>query len=200
MPVFIDDLPADITAPSLGEALLAAQRDLERAGRIIVEVVLDGQPLVGDELFERQEEALADSTLNLVTANPRELVAETLGAVHGQLDAARDAQTEAAACLQRDEQDAAMQLIGEAMTTWQQTERAVRESAGVMEISLDDLAIDGQPFSELTSALIEQLSSLRDLLEAHDFVAVADALQYEWPQTTLRWQKAIEELMEKING
>ena len=200
MPVLIDDLPMGIATGSLGDVLLAAQKELEPLGRIIVEVLLDGQPLIGDQLFDRQEEPLGDMTLNLITANPRELVVDTLGEIHRMLQVAGEQQNEAADFLQRDDQRAALERIGESMTIWQQTERAVRESAQIMEVSLEDLVIDAFTFSELTADLIERLSGLRDLLQANDFVAVADTLQYEWPDVTMRWQKAIEKLMEQIGN
>ncbi len=198
MPVLIDDHPMGNVTGSLGDVLLAAQKELEPLGRIIVEVLLDGQPLIGDQLFDRQEEPLGDMTLNLITANPRELVVDTLGEIHRMLQVAGEQQNEAADYLQRDDQRSALERIGESMTIWQQTERAVRESAQIMEVSLDDLVIDAFTFSELTADLIERLSGLRDLLTANDFVAVADTLQYEWPDVTMRWQKAIEKLMEVI--
>ena len=198
MPVLIDDHPMGNVTGSIGDVLLAAQKELEPLGRIIVEVLLDGQPLIGDQLFDRQEEPLGDMTLNLITANPRELVVDTLGEIHRMLQVAGEQQNEAADFLQRDDQRSALERIGESMTIWQQTERAVRESAQIMEVSLDDLVIDAFTFSELTADLIERLSGLRDLLTANDFVAVADTLQYEWPDVTMRWQKAIEKLMEVI--
>lgn len=198
MPVLIDDHPMGNVTGSIGDVLLAAQKELEPLGRIIVEVLLDGQPLIGDQLFDRQEEPLGDMMLNLITANPRELVVDTLGEIHRMLQVAGEQQNEAADFLQRDDQRSALERIGESMTIWQQTERAVRESAQIMEVSLDDLVIDAFTFSELTADLIERLSGLRDLLTANDFVAVADTLQYEWPDVTMRWQKAIEKLMEVI--
>jgi hypothetical protein len=200
MPVLIDDLPVDIDTGPLGDVLLAAQQRIEPQGRIIVEVLLDGEPLIGDALVERQDEHLGDSILSLLTADPRELVIDTLGEIHRQLQAAGEYQTEAAGCLQRDDEQAALERIGEAMTIWQQTERAVRESAQIMEVSLDDLKIGGQTFSQLTAGLIAQLESLRDLLQARDTVAVADTLQYEWPETTMRWQQAVEKLVERIRA
>lgn len=198
MPVHIDDLPVAIEPGPLGDVLLAAQKQLEADGRIIVEVLLDGAPLIGDDLFDRQNETVGDATLNLVTANPRELVVDTLGEIHRMLQVASESQTEAADCLQRDDEAGAYERIGDAMTIWQQTERAVRESAQIMEFTLDDLLVEERTFSELTAGLIEQLGALRSLLQARDTVALADTLQYEWPDTTMLWQKAVEQLIEKI--
>ena len=200
MPVHIDDLPVAIEPGLLGDVLLEAQKQLEADGRIIVEVLLDGAPLVGDDLFDRQNEAVGNATLNLVTANPRELVIDTLGEIHRMLEVAGESQTQAADSLQRDDPAGAYESIGEAMTIWQQTERAVRESAQIMEITLEDLIIDGKTFSELTTHLIEQLGTLRSLLQSRDTVALADTLQYEWPETTIQWQKAVEQLIERLNG
>jgi len=191
-------MPVDLDSGPLGEVLLAAQKRMEPQGRIIVEVLLDGRTIVGDELVDRQNEAIDDATLNLLTANPRELVIDTLGETHRMLEAAGEQQAEAADALQRDDEATALERIGEAMTIWQQTERAVSESAMIMEISLDSLRVDDMTFSELTAELISSLTHLRELLKARDTVAVADTLQYEWPAINMRWQKAIEKLMERV--
>ncbi len=200
MPVLIDELPSGIVPGPLGDVLLAVQKEIESAGRIIVEVMLDGHPLVGDELFDRQNEEVGEAVLSIMTADPRELVMDTLGEIHRMLELADTTQREAADCFQRDDQAGAMERIGEAMTIWQQTERAVRESAGIMEISLDDLVVEGQTFTTLTAELITQLGGLRDLLAAGDTIALADTLLYEWPQVTVQWQKAIEALVARINA
>jgi len=156
MPVHIDDMPVDLDSGPLGEVLLAAQKRMEPQGRIIVEVLLDGRTIVGDELVDRQNEAIDDATLNLLTANPRELVIDTLGETHRMLEAAGEQQAEAADALQRDDEATALERIGEAMTIWQQTERAVSESAMIMEISLDSLRVDDMTFSELTAGRADQ--------------------------------------------
>lgn len=199
MPVLIDDIPIDLPGETLGEVLLAAKQRLDPSGRMIVEISVDGDNLVGDAIHDRAHESIEQRELSLTTADTRGLVVELLEQVRGGLDEALRRQEAAADCLQRDEQVDALKHIGEAMSIWQQTEQAVRQCADLMAIELTELGADDASFEELCGNLITQLESLRDLLQARDTVAVADTLAYEWPETTEKWKGLVERLLEKVS-
>lgn len=198
--VRIDDIPCDVGGDTLGDVLGAAGKRLGPAGRVIVEVVIDGESLVGESLATRQGESAAGMVIELTSADPKELALGLLEQVRRRLDEAATLQTDAAACLQRDDEADAMKQLGEAVVIWQQTQQAVQQSAAMMNVPLSELAGGDATFEELTRSLIEQLQSLRDGLTARDTVAVADTLAYEWPATTQRWRGVVERLMEKIDA
>ncbi len=201
MALFIDDIPVPLTAATLGELLHAATHRLEPSGRVVVEVLIDDEPVVGDALDRRSAEPLSAATMiRLTTADPRELVVETLAEIRRQLDNAGQLQQQAADELQRDNQVGALKNIGDAMMIWQQTEQAVRQSATILDVPLQDLSVDGVVFTELTTNLVKQLSQLRDLLQASDTVAMADTLAYEWPTTIQRWQILVDRLIETVRA
>ena len=198
MQVHIDGIPTALSGVTLGEIVLAAQDRLEPSGRVIVEVTLNDEPIVGNDLAERQHEAVGEGVVKLVTADPKELITETLVELGHQLKIAGELQAKAADLLQHDKEKEALEHISQAMTIWQQTEEAVRHSAAMLSLPLDTMQIDGQPFTRMTEGLVQQLGGLRDLIQSRDTVGLADALAYEWPETVKKWQKMIEQLIAKV--
>ena len=198
MPIYLDDRPLDVDETALGRILQAAQRLLEPLRRIVVEVKLNGQSLVGPQLGERQEELIESAELRLYSADPNELALSTLEQVRHRLDEAREAQQQAAEQLQGDRLVDAMGHVSRMVEVWQQTHQAVQQSAALVGGGPEEQPFWQDDVARLVQDLTEQLRELRDLLKASDTVGLADALAYEWPETAGRWEHAIDELIAVI--
>lgn len=109
-------------------------------------------------------------------------------------------QQDAADLLQRGETQAGFQRVGEAVKPWLETQQAVVQSAALTGVSLDDLQVDGEPVQACINSLLASLKELRDLITSQDTVALADVLQYEWPDTTAKWRRLMASLREQINA
>ncbi len=68
-------------------------------------------------------------------------------------------------------------------------------SAVLLDVDLDRRQVDDAPVGQTVNDLIDQLKQLKDMLTSGDTVALADALAFEWPQTTDRWQLLIDEMI-----
>lgn len=205
MAIYLDDQPTELTGASLGELLAAATAELASGasgggggGRVVVEVMLDGKVLSGDELGDHENTALGDTEVRLTSADPKALAVSTLTQVREQLPQAGALHEQAAERLQADKPGEALEYIGAAIEVWMQTQEAVLGSAGVVGLGLDDVTVDGEPMTAFTDELIEQLHSLKDLIAAGDTVALADTLAYEWPPIVHRWDRLIETLIGEI--
>lgn len=198
MQVFLDDQAVDLPGPSLGQLLDAARTKLVDGGRVVVEVAVDGHKLDEEQITARADEAIADQEVRFVTADPRKLAVDTLEQVRGRLSEAQELQQAAADLLQRDQTQPALQKVGESIEAWLQVQQAVLQSAVLLGIDLDKLDIDGQPAHALTSAALERLQDIKAFIQANDTIALADALQYEWPETTDRWHRLIDEVINAI--
>jgi hypothetical protein len=194
MPTFLDDQPVDLSGPDLAHVLSQAQQRAQAVGRVIVEVQVNGEALVGEELQNRGGAPVAGAELRLYTAEPRELALATLEQLGPMLADARVAQAEAADLLRRDEAAEAMKRIAQAMSVWQQSQQAVQSCTTLAGVDLSERTVEGQPIRAFTEALLNQLRGLRDQLAAGDTVALADSLEYEWPEMTDRWERLILEL------
>ncbi|MFP4145431.1 MAG: hypothetical protein ACLFV3_09840 [Phycisphaeraceae bacterium] len=200
MAIFIDEQRTELAGSTLAEVLDSAQNELQPRGRVVVEVALDGRSLSGPDLETEQDAAVADRDVRLTTADPRQLVAQTLRQVDDRLEEARELQNEAAELLQQDKPSSAMDRVGEAINIWLQAQQAVLNSAMLLGIDLDQLTIDGEPLKSFTDELLEQLQNVKELLGSQDTVALADALAYEWPELVDRWHRLLATLVAHVEG
>lgn len=198
MAIYLDDKPTALKGSCLGEILASVTKGLAGDGRVVVEVMLDGKVLVGDELGEHQDTSLDDAELRLTSADPKELAVVTLGQIREHLPQASALHEQAAQQLQQDNAPEALKNVGAAIEVWMQTQEAVLGAAGVVGLSLDQVTVDDEPMTSFTDELITQLNSLKELIVAGDTVALADTLAYEWPPIVHRWDRLIEVLIQKI--
>jgi len=198
MAIFLDDKPVQLDGGDLESVLAAASSKLGESGRVVVEVQLDGLPIVADNYAEHQSISVSDTELRLYSANPHELSVTTLQQVKAHLDQARQGQLQAAELFQQDKQAQALEQVIHVIEVWQQVQQAVLHSIQLLRINVDEKQVDGQTVVELTDSLIEQLKGLHELLTTVDTVGLADVLAYEWPQTADRWERLIAELISWI--
>ena len=200
MPVFLDDRAVQWAGPSLGALLNAARQELAPGGRVVVEVAIGGEKLNDQQIGERSAEDVADQEVRMASADPRSLAVETLQQVRGSLAEAEQLQQEAAELLQQDKAQEALQKVGQSIEGWLAVQQAVLQSAMLLGIDLDKIDVDGKPAHHLTSRALEQLQDVKSFLQADDTVALADALQYEWPETAAQWNKLIDAMIAKISS
>lgn len=200
MQITLDGQPVTLEGASLGDVLAAAQAHCEAQGRIVVEVQFNGRALVGTELEQAQAAQLTDASVALLSAKPGELAAEALRGAAQLLDEARSAQGAAALHLQQDDVAEAMTHIGRAIEIWQQTQTAVLQVCQLLNLDLEQLPLADSTAMTQINRLLDQLKELRQLLQAADTVALADALAYEWPDTVDRWQSLLGALIQQVQS
>lgn len=200
MQVYLDEQPVELAGPSLGELLDAARARLAGDQRVVVEVSIDGQTLGESQISEQVAEPMGEREVRLTSADPRDLAVETLDQVRGQLNEASKAQAEAADLFQQDKTVDALNQVGQSIQAWLQVQQAVLHSAVLLNINLDQVMVDGEPAHVLTTASLEQLQDIKSFIQANDTVSLADALAYEWPETTAKWHALIDTLIDTIRA
>lgn len=181
------------------ELLAAVTNELAPSGRVVVEVKVDGQSITGPDLDADQPTATT-SDIRVYSAKPSDLVVGILEEVRTQLAASQEMQQKAAELLQQDDPAKAMDLVKESINGWLQAQQAVGQSAQLLQLDLQAILVDDQPVIERMNELIGSLTELKDIVVANDFVTLADALQYEWPDITDRWDAAIGAIIKHIEG
>ncbi|MEO0475113.1 MAG: hypothetical protein AAF085_03955 [Planctomycetota bacterium] len=199
MPIQIDDQPSNLSAGSMRELLAAVSDSLASDGRVVVEVKVDGESITGTALDDDQPTA-ASSDIRVYTAKAANLVVGILDEVRTQLAASQQMQQQAADLLQQDDPAKAMDLVKQSIDGWLQAQQAVGQSAQLLQLDLQAIKVADQPVMERMSELITALNELKDIISANDFVAMADALQYEWPEITNRWDAAIGAIIQHIES
>jgi len=199
VPIHIDDQPSTLSAGSLRELLAAASDQLAPAGRVVVEVRVDGTSITGPGL-EDDQPTQADSDIRVYSAKPGDLVVGVLEDVREQLAESQQMQQKAAEHLQQDEPAEAMDLVKESINGWLQAQQAVGQSAQLLQLDLEAITVEDQSVMARMTELIASLNELKDAVVANDFVALADALQYEWPEITQRWDAALGAIVKHIEN
>ncbi len=198
MPVYLDDQVVELGGGPLSSILRAASDRLRPDGRIIAEVRLDGETVPAEEFETRPLPDVASADLRLYSANPRDLAIDALEHVRDRLAAAREIQAAAADLLQQDKAAEALAQVGEANDAWIQAYRAVLLAADAGGIDLNTLRVGGDPASSCVIDLVRSLTGLKETLTHHDTVALADALAYEWPGTTDRWDALVAAMVDEL--
>jgi hypothetical protein len=197
VPIHIDDKPSTLSANSMRELLSAVTNELAPSGRVVVEVKVDGTSITGPELDNDQPTA-DTSDIRVYSARPSDLVVGILEEVRTQLAASQQMQQQAADLLQQDDPAKAMELVKESINGWLQAQQAVGQSAQLLQLDLEAIKVEDQSVMARMSELIASLTELKDIVVANDFVGLADALQYEWPEITDRWDAALGAIIKHI--
>ena len=198
MPVYLDDQELALPATSLGALLDAARARAADAGRVVVEVQVDGKVLSADKLDEQRDTSISESEVHLVSIDPAQLGVDALAEARTQLAALSDLQQEAAELLQSDQAGEALAKLGGAIQGWINIAQAVTQTSQLNGVNLDALQVAGEPASAVVASLADQLRSVKGLIETQDTTALADAVGYEWPQVVTRWDALLETLAAKL--
>ncbi len=200
MQVLLDDAPCDVTAETVGEAIAAGAEMAEGHGRLITDVIVDGSRWSDEQLTSRKGETAVADVVRLVTADPNELVDETLADATEALSEADELQRQAAELLQSGQQVVAMDKLQEAISIWLSVQKAIVGGSRLIGLRLDEVVVNGAPIDQSISRLNERLLTIRSALEDRDQIGLADTLLYEFPEVVAEWQEILEHLRRRVQG
>jgi hypothetical protein len=199
MKAYLDDQPLATDRPTLAAAIQAAAREAQLHGRIVVEVIVDGER-AGDDLLDEPSEDAITSEVRLVSVEPRMLIRETLGDCAEALEVAKAQQIESAAMMQGGETEGALQPLSQALQTWQAVRDAVERSSSLLAASAPGgEAFDERELVEMLEELAQRLEEIRGALARQDWSALADVLAYDMPEQTARWRTSLGKMAERLN-
>ena len=198
MQVLLDDMPCEVDAQTVGEAIDAASVLARGRGRLITDVSVDGRLWTDVELSSPQHMTAVADSIRLVSAEPTELVRQTFAEAEEALDEADHLQREAARLLQSDQHTVAMDALGEAISIWISVQAAIVKGARVLQLDLDGMETR-TPINESIRLLNERLRFVRDALAAQDLIGLSDTLLYEFPQVVEEWRGILADLQRSIS-
>ncbi|MEN0020336.1 MAG: hypothetical protein AAF747_05585 [Planctomycetota bacterium] len=200
MRVMVDESCVAEQAESLGEALQAAAAHAEQAGRVVIEVHADGQPLDAAHLDNPDGFDQSCGELSLTTADPASFVRVSLLEAVDALTAAVADQTTAADALESGDVAAAMDRLGASLEIWESVNAVVDRSSRVLRITPADLVPANESGSidaalgELTAAL----NRVRDTRAVEDWAGLADVLRYDLKECADQWTALLRGAADKL--
>jgi hypothetical protein len=203
MQVLLDGTPIAVARPTLADAIATCAADAQSRGRIIVEVKADGVVLAGDKLGNFSGDPNTIRELQLLSAEPRALVRHTILEAVGALENARSDQARAAEQIQSGQTEQALGTLQTAMVTWQTVRDVVEQSAGVLGLQLDTLAVsgveEGVTFGTATKELLGHLRQLRTALDQQDWSALSDIVGYDLDAQVGVWKGLLVGLSQHVS-
>ena len=172
--------------------------------RLIVRVVVDGQPVLPADLELMMGKDVSDAELEFETMAQSDVMGVVLQDAAEKLREIAEQQRAAAEALQADEAGAAFEKLGAAVSGWIEVSSAVTQSATLAGVELDDLTAeadgDTHTAAELAQELAAQLGEVKSTLETRDISGLADVVGYEWAPLTERWIGVVEALSARVAG
>ncbi|TWT41850.1 hypothetical protein RAS1_29730 [Phycisphaerae bacterium RAS1] len=179
---------------TLGE-VIDRVREKVADDRLIVAVSLDGRTCAEPELNDLLAAPLtAESQVDLELGSRGSVVADALRVAAGALTDAEQVRTEATAALHAGRTAEGVSRLGEFARIWQGAVQTVIHGGRLVGSDWTGREHEGRPVAALLSEFHTALASLRDALEAHDMVGLADALHYEFPPLAAGWRSLLESL------
>ncbi len=195
MKATLDGEDLAIDRPTLAAAIEAGAERARSQGRIVVEVLQDGEPVTGERLGEPSDEPLEAQVLEMTSTDPASLVRVTLFDAADAMDGAQDEHAACAEMIHRGEMNEAMQALAELLSTWQAVRQAVVQGGAAVGVSLSQYTTDGA-LDARSDALARQLDDLKRAVGDEDLATVADLLEEDLREEAGLWADTLRHIAE----
>lgn len=186
MNIWIDDTQLE-AAPDLDTALEQARLHAESQGRLIVDILVDGQPAT-DELFDEDASDLPPiSELRFTTANTAALVNDTIDTAIESIDLLKADQQAGAQQIREGDMDNAMQSLRAIMEGWQAMRDIVDQITQITNLDINTLTVNQQPAIEIINKLSKSLEDVRETLKNEDWSLLGDTIEYDLNELADQW-------------
>lgn len=186
MNIWIDDTQLE-AAPDLDTALEQARLHAESQGRLIVDILVDGQPAT-DALFDEDASDLPPiSELRFTTANTAALVNDTIDTAIESIDLLKADQQAGAQQIREGDMDNAMQSLRAIMEGWQAMRDIVDQITQITNLDINTLTVNQQPAIEIINKLSKSLEDVRETLKNEDWSLLGDTIEYDLNELADEW-------------
>lgn len=201
MDVYLDEQPLTVSEmPStLGELISRARETAAKGGRVIVSVFCDGRDISNNDLEARRAEpADSLSRVEFTSGHPAQIVQDALAQALTILDGTEPECARVVEWLTQGQTQQAATALGQCFRAWAQVHTAIIQSVALLGLDLETMVVNGQRLEAALLAIADQLKQVKEVLEAGDYVLLADLLQYEFGQSTGRWRGTIEAIQARL--
>ncbi len=197
MRVWIDNTELQASS-SLSDALDQAREHSEQTGRLIIDIIADGQPIDDDMLENPPTDEAGISELRLTTTDPVAFLTETLQSAREAIMLVREDQGSAADHLRTGNLNPAVESLSAVLTGWQAVRDVVGQSAALADIDLSTLAFQNTTADACIAKLGETLGEVRDNLTRQDWSSLGDTIEYDLDEQAQRWDSMLEAMAQLV--
>jgi len=164
---------------------------LRRENRLIVNVFIDGQTPELRKIRAIKRSPLAGHTVQVETADPRQIAHQVLDEVEAQLVEVDRLTSESAALLQKKQVASAVEKLGGCFSAWKHVQEAIFKVAQLRRIDIQTIKVQGRAFTDLIADFTQRLRELRAALDGRDFATLGELLTHKMNQVADQWRDAI---------
>ncbi len=191
MRVLLDGNEVQAREPTLAGAIDAGRAAAEAAGRAIIEVAVDGQPVVGDRLEQPSSDSIDGAEVRLTSTDPVSLVTTTLLDAAEALESTRAQHAAIAEGLQAGETGPALEQLSSTLQVWQAAQDVLTRGWMLLGRDPSELKVPANAGADSVEQMVERLAvELREIKRAlgdQDLAAVADVVGYELEPMAEHW-------------
>jgi hypothetical protein len=202
MRIVVDNEPLTAAPGNIAAALSAARLNAEQRGRVVIEALLDGEPLTDAQLSDPSTAPRNSGEMRFTTAEPAELVGSTLIGVAETLTDVKQEQQAAAELLTLGKMSEAMDRLHHALRTWEGVRQAVIDGTKLLGMSVETTRVrttsGERAMSEQVRLLATSLGEVKRAFGAEDWSGLADVLGYDMQEQADQWRETLLALAELI--
>lgn len=199
MRVTMDGQTISEDAAGVAQALELARHKADELGRLVIEVLADGQP-AADLLDRLPQDPAGVAELGVTTADKSLFLRETLFDARDALDRTRADQQTAAGLVDSGEVAQALGSLRSIVEGWQLVRSVVDQAATLLETPLHQFRAIDTPGDEVIRALAGDLVALRDAVSREDWSALSDTLACDLDARAEQWLGLIAALTDRAAG
>tara|TARA_R110002072_G_scaffold150953_1_gene299731 strand:+ start:75307 stop:75930 length:624 start_codon:yes stop_codon:yes gene_type:complete len=204
MQLWIDNTQLD-ASDSLEAAFEIARKHAEDAGRLIIDIQADGQPIADALLEEPPSDSAGIAELRLTTTDFSAFLIETISTAKEALDGTRQEQSEAADQIRTGEFEPAVESLKSVLEGWHAVRDVVGQSAALAGFAIDELRVTDAKGTEHTgnecvAQLPVALGEIRNCLGKQDWSSLGDALEYDLDDQATLWDGLLDAMIARIQA
>ncbi len=199
MRVYIDNTELEANN-SIADALDAAREHAENDGRLIIDILADGQTIDDAMLDNPPSDSGGISELRLTTTDPVAFLMETFASARESLALVREDQSTAADHLRKGDLEPAVEALNGVLTGWQAVGDVVAQSAELADIDLNTFEFDGFHAKDVIEKLGDTLFEIRTNLTHQDWSSLGDAIEYDLDDLAKQWDALLGALAQRVQS
>ncbi len=199
MRVYIDNTELEANN-SIADALDAAREHAENDGRLIIDILADGQTIDDAMLDNPPSDSGGISELRLTTTDPVAFLMETFASARESLALVREDPSTAADHLRKGDLEPAVEALNAVLTGWQAVGDVVAQSAELAEIDLNTFEFDGLHAKDVIEKLGDTLFEIRTNLTHQDWSSLGDAIEYDLDDLAKQWDALLGALAKRVQS
>lgn len=185
-------------APDLNAALEQARVHAESGGRLIVDILVDGQP-APDAIFDEDPQGLDEiNELRFTTADTSELIIETANTAIESVELLKADHEAGAQQIRSGDLQDSMETMRSILEGWQAMRDIVDQITQITNIDIQSLPVGQQTGSEIITSLSNSLSEIRETLQNEDWSSLGDVIEYDLNELAIQWSAMLSALIEAI--